>query len=155
MAAAAWLRQRAPGLKTRVVNVVDLMALYSPGEHPHGMTDDRFADLFTRDADVVFAFHGYAGAVHQLLHGRPNPTRFHVRGYREEGTTTTPFDMVVLNETSRFHLAAEALKRARRPPADADLLIDECAAILKRHRAYVREHLEDLPEIRDWTWPAA
>ncbi|HVT06037.1 MAG TPA: phosphoketolase family protein [Polyangia bacterium] len=155
MAAAAWLRQRAPGLKTRVVNVVDLMALYAPGEHPHGMTDDRFAELFTRDAEVVFAFHGYAGAVHQLLHGRPNPTRFHVRGYREEGTTTTPFDMVVLNETSRFHLAAEALKRARRPPPDADLLIDECAAVLKRHRAYVREQLEDLPEIRDWTWPAS
>ncbi len=154
MAAAAWLRQRAPGLKTRVVNVVDLMALYAPGEHPHGMTDDRFADLFARDAEVVFAFHGYAGAVHQLLHRRPNPTRFHVRGYREEGTTTTPFDMVVLNETSRFHLAAEALRRARRPPSDADLLIDECAAILKRHRAYVREHLEDLPEIRDWTWPS-
>jgi xylulose-5-phosphate/fructose-6-phosphate phosphoketolase len=155
MAAAAWLRQRAPGLKTRVVNIVDLMALYSPGEHPHGMTDDRFAEVFTRDADVVFSFHGYAGAVHQLLHGRPNPTRFHVRGYREEGTTTTPFDMVVLNETSRFHLAAEALRRARHPPSDGDLLIDECAAILKRHRAYVREHLEDLPEIRDWTWPAA
>ncbi|MFL5303727.1 MAG: phosphoketolase [Polyangia bacterium] len=155
MAAAAWLRQRAPGLKTRVVNVVDLMGLYSPDEHPHGMTDDRFAGLFTHDTDVVFAFHGYAGAVHQVLHGRPNPTRFHVRGYREEGTTTTPFDMVVLNGMSRFHLAAEALKRARRPPADADLLIDECTAILKRHRAYVREHLEDLPEIRDWTWPAA
>ncbi|HXU61408.1 MAG TPA: phosphoketolase family protein [Polyangia bacterium] len=153
LAAAAWLRQRAPGLKTRVVNVVDLMGLFSPGEHPHGMSDDRFADLFTRDVDVVFSFHGYAGAVHQGLHGRPNPTRFHVRGYREEGTTTTPFDMVVLNETSRFHLAAEALKRARRPPADADLLIDECAAILKKHRAYVREYLEDMPEIRDWTWP--
>jgi xylulose-5-phosphate/fructose-6-phosphate phosphoketolase len=154
MAAAAWLRQRAPTLKTRVVNVVDLMGLFSPGEHPHGMSHDRFVDLFTPDAEVVFAFHGYAGAVHQSLHGRSNPTRFHVRGYREEGTTTTPFDMVVLNQTSRFHLAAEALRRARRPPADADLLIDECAAILKRHRAYVREHLEDMPEIRDWTWPA-
>ncbi len=154
LAAAAWLRQRAPGLKTRVVNVVDLMGLYAPSEHPHGMSDDRFAELFTRDADVVFSFHGYAGAVHQVLHGRPNPTRFHVRGYREEGTTTTPFDMVVLNGTSRFHLASEALRRARRPPADADLLIDECTAILKRHRSYVREHLEDMPEIRDWTWPA-
>jgi xylulose-5-phosphate/fructose-6-phosphate phosphoketolase len=75
-----------------------------------------------------------------------------VRGYREEGTTTTPFDMVVLNETSRFHLVIEALRRARRPPADADLLIDECRAILKRHRAYVREHFEDMPEIRSWTW---
>jgi len=153
MAAAAWLRQRAPTVKTRVVNVVDLMALCAPGEHPHGMPDERFTELFTRDADVVFAFHGYAGAVHQILHGRPHPTRFHVRGYREEGTTTTPFDMVVLNETSRFHLAAEALRRAHRPPSNASLLIDECGAILKRHRAYVREHLEDMPEIRDWTWP--
>jgi len=153
MAAAAWLRQRAPGLKTRVVNVVDLMALSSPSEHPHGMSNDRFTELFTGAVDVVFAFHGYAGAVHQILHGRPNPTRFHVRGYREEGTTTTPFDMVVLNETSRFHLAIEALKRARQPPADADLLIDECTGVLRRHHAYVREHLEDMPEIRDWTWP--
>jgi xylulose-5-phosphate/fructose-6-phosphate phosphoketolase len=153
LAATAWLRERAPGLKTRVVNVVDLMGLFAPSEHPHGMSEDRFTELFTRDVDVVFAFHGYAGAVHQILHGRPNPTRFHVRGYREEGTTTTPFDMVVLNETSRFHLVIEVLKRARRPPADADLLIDECRAILRRHRAYVREHLEDMPEIRDWKWP--
>ena len=152
LAAAWWLRQKAPELRVRVVNVVDLMSLFSPEEHPHGMTDDRFASMFTADTDVVFAFHGYAGAVHYLLHGRPAPARFHVRGYREEGTTTTPFDMVVLNQTSRFHLAAEALRRARRPPPQADLLIDECAAILKKHRAYVREHFEDLPEIRDWTW---
>jgi xylulose-5-phosphate/fructose-6-phosphate phosphoketolase len=152
LAAAWWLRQKAPELRVRVVNVVDLMSLFSPEEHPHGMTDDRFASMFTADTDVVFAFHGYAGAVHYLLHGRPAPARFHVRGYREEGTTTTPFDMVVLNRTSRFHLAAEALRRARRPPPQADLLIDECAAILKKHSAYVREHFEDLPEIRDWTW---
>jgi xylulose-5-phosphate/fructose-6-phosphate phosphoketolase len=152
LAAAWWLRQKAPELRVRVVNVVDLMSLFSPEQHPHGMTDDRFASMFTADTDVVFAFHGYAGAVHYLLHGRPAPARFHVRGYREEGTTTTPFDMVVLNQTSRFHLAAEALRRARRPPRQADLLIDECAAILKKHRAYVREHFEDLPEIRDWTW---
>ena len=155
LAAAWWLRRKAPGLKLRVVNIVDLMALFVPSEHPHGMTDDRFAELFTRDVDVVFAFHGYPGAVHQLIHGRPNPARFHVRGYREEGTTTTPFDMVVLNETSRFHLVIEALRRARRPPPDADLLIDECRAILTRHRAYVREQFEDLPEIRDWTWTSS
>jgi xylulose-5-phosphate/fructose-6-phosphate phosphoketolase len=152
MAAAWWLRRKAPGLKVRVINIVDLMALIAPSEHPHGMTEDRFVELFTRDVDVVFAFHGYPGAVHQILHGRPNPTRFHVRGYREEGTTTTPFDMVVLNETSRFHLAIEALRRARRPPPEADLLIDECRAILTHHRAYVRQHFEDMPEIRDWTW---
>ena len=152
LAAAWWLRKNAPELGVRVVNVVDLMSLFSPAEHPHGMTEGKFTDLFTKDIDVVFAFHGYPGAVHQLLHGRPNPARFHVRGYREEGTTTTPFDMVVLNQTSRFHLAIEALRRARRPPARADLLADECREMLKKHSAYVREHFEDMPEIRDFTW---
>ncbi|HEY2513697.1 MAG TPA: phosphoketolase family protein, partial [Polyangiaceae bacterium] len=112
VAAAWWLRKNVPDLKVRVVNVVDLMGLFSPEEHPHGMSDERFVQLFTQQQDVVFAFHGYAGAVHALLHGRPMASRFHVRGYKEEGTTTTPFDMVVLNETSRFHLAMEALKRA-------------------------------------------
>ncbi|WP_394821667.1 phosphoketolase [Pendulispora albinea] len=152
MAAAAWLREKAPGMNVRVVNLVDLMALASPEEHPHGMPDDRFIELFTEGEHVVFAFHGYPGAVHQLLHGRPQAARFHVRGYREEGTTTTPFDMVVLNRTSRFHLAMEALRRARRPPEHAELLIDECTAILKRHSSYVREHFQDMPEIRSWTW---
>ncbi len=153
VAAAALLRREAPDLRVRVVNVVDLMALFSPAEHPHGMTHDRFVDLFTADTDVVFAFHGYAGAIHQVLHGRPEPSRFHVRGYREEGTTTTPFDMVVLNETSRFHLALEALRRVRRRPEHAEALEHSCRDILKRHSAYVREHFEDMPEIRDWTWP--
>jgi xylulose-5-phosphate/fructose-6-phosphate phosphoketolase len=154
LAAAWWLRQKAPGLRVRVVNVVDLMTLFAPAAHPHAMSEDRFAEMFTRDAHVVFAFHGYPGAVHMLLHGRPNPQRFHVRGYNEEGTTTTPFDMVVLNETSRFHLAMEALKRARRRPDNADLLIDECRQTLRRHTAYVREHFEDMPEIQDWVWTA-
>ncbi len=154
MAAAWWLRKKAPELRVRVVNVVDLMALFSPSQHPHGMTQERFTELFTEKTHVVFAFHGYPGAVHQLLHGRPAAERFHVRGYREEGTTTTPFDMVVLNETSRFHLVIEALRRAKRPPANAALLIDECHAILKKHAAYVREHFEDLPEITAWRWNA-
>ncbi len=153
MAAASWLRARAPDLRVRVVNVVDLMSLFSPSDHPHGMNADRFEELFTKDKDVIFAFHGYAGGVHQLLHGRPDPSRFHVRGYREEGTTTTPFDMVVLNQTSRYHLVIEALKRARRVPEHADLLVDECRSMLKKHTAYVCEHFEDLPEIRDWKWP--
>jgi xylulose-5-phosphate/fructose-6-phosphate phosphoketolase len=152
LAAAWWLRRKAPELRVRVVNVVDLMALFSPAAHPHGMTEDRFVELFTADRDVVFAFHGYPGAVHQLLHGRPNPHRFHVRGYREEGTTTTPFDMVVLNETSRFHLVIEALKRAARAPSGSDLLTDECRDVLKKHHSYVREHFEDLPEVRDFKW---
>ncbi|RYE91524.1 MAG: phosphoketolase family protein, partial [Myxococcales bacterium] len=106
MAAVDWLRRHAPSLRLRVVNVVDLMTLAAREEHPHGMDPDRFAELFTPDCPVVFAFHGYAGAVHQLLHGRPEARRFHVRGFREEGTTTTPFDMVVLNGMSRFHLAS-------------------------------------------------
>ncbi len=155
IAAAWWLRKYAPGLHVRVVNVVDLMGLFSPSEHPHGMPEDRFSELFTADVHVVFAFHGYPGLLHQLLHGRPHAQRFHVRGYREEGTTTTPFDMVVLNQVSRFHLVIEALRRARRPPDNADLLIDGCLAILKQHRAYVREQLEDMPAIRDWTWASA
>ena len=152
IAAAAWLREHAPGLSVRVVNVVDLMTLMAPGEHPHAMGARAFEALFTDETDVVFAFHGYAGAVHQFVHGRPNAGRFHVRGYREEGTTTTPFDMVVLNHMSRYHLCIAALRRARRPPADAAALTERCNAALERHREYVREHMEDMPEIRDWVW---
>jgi xylulose-5-phosphate/fructose-6-phosphate phosphoketolase len=155
VAASDWLRKNAPGLRLRVVNVVDLMALSTPEAHPHGMRDELFAELFTRDVDVIFAFHGYPGAIHLLLHGRPNAARFHVRGYREEGTTTTPFDMVVLNGMSRYHLAIEALRRARRPPANAAQLIEQCEQQLRRHRQYVEENLEDLPEISSWTWTAA
>ncbi|HEX4423329.1 MAG TPA: hypothetical protein VH165_35710, partial [Kofleriaceae bacterium] len=154
LAAAAWLAEHAPELRVRVVNVVDLMSLFSPREHPHGMSDERFAALFTRNIDVCFSFHGYASAIHQLLHARPNASRFHVRGYKEEGTTTTPFDMVVLNETSRFHIAMDAIRRARRPLPDAEALTAACRELLARHRAYVTTQFEDLPEIRDWTWPA-
>ena len=152
VAAAHWLQQKAPDLKIRVVNVVDLFAIADQTEHPHGMPEDQFVQIFTADAHVVFAFHGYANAVHGLLHGRSNASRFHVRGYREEGTTTAPFDMVVLNRMSRFHLVIEALRRARRRPENADQLIDECEASLRRHTAYIKQYLEDLPEIRDWTW---
>ncbi len=152
LAAADLLREHVPDLAVRVVNVMDLMALFSPSAHPHGMDDDRFLDLFTLDRDVVFAFHGYPSAVHHALHGRPNAARFHVRGYQEEGTTTTPFDMVVRNATSRYHLCLEALRRARRSPAGAESLVSYCNAQLKRHRGYIVEHFEDLPEIRDWRW---
>jgi xylulose-5-phosphate/fructose-6-phosphate phosphoketolase len=155
VAAAAWLREKAPELRVRVVNVVDLMSLFGPSEHPHAMSEAQFAELFTEDRDVVFAFHGYPGGIHQLIHGRPHTQRFHVRGYREEGTTTTPFDMVVLNETSRFHLAMEALKRSRRPIERAPRLIEECLETLQRHTAYVRQHFEDMPMIRDFAWEGA
>ncbi len=153
LAAAAWLRTHAPELRFRVVNVVDLMRLFSPREHPHGMTEAAFVELFTRDVDVCFSFHGYAGAIHQLLHARPHASRFHVRGYKEEGTTTTPFDMVVVNETSRYHIAMDAIRRSRRPLHDAKELTAVCAETLARHAAHVVEHFEDLPEIRDWSWP--
>jgi xylulose-5-phosphate/fructose-6-phosphate phosphoketolase len=154
MAAAAWLRERAPSMRVRVVNVVDLMTLYSPREHPHGMTDALFTELFTRDAHVCFSFHGYASAIHQLLHARPCAERFHVRGYKEEGTTTTPFDMVVLNETSRYHIVMDALRRTRNAPSNAAALTEECVRTLARHKAYIAENLDDLPEISGWKWPA-
>ena len=152
IAAAWWLQEHAPDVRVRVVNVVDLMSMFAPDKHPHGMSNVRFEELFTASTHVVFAFHGYPGAVHAIVHGRPQEDRFHVRGYNEEGTTTTPFDMVVLNETSRYHLAMEALKRARRRPANLEACMDECRRMLTMHHAYVREHFEDLPEVRDWTW---
>ena len=139
-------------MRVRVVNVVDLMKLFSPREHPHGMAESEFTDLFTRDTHVVFSFHGYPGAIHQLLHARPHAERFHVRGYEEEGSTTTPFQMVVLNETSRYHLAMDAIRRSRRPLSNAKELTDACLAMLARQAAYVAERLEDLPEIAEWSW---
>src|SRR5690606_12143311 len=113
--AAAWiLKRELPDLKVRLVNVIDLMALSPLAYHPHGMSDELFLTLFTEDTPVVFAFHGYVRIIHDLVHGRPDPARFHVRGFMEEGTTTTPFDMVVLNQMSRYHLAMEAVKRVPR-----------------------------------------
>jgi xylulose-5-phosphate/fructose-6-phosphate phosphoketolase len=152
VAAAWWLRRRAPELKVRVVNVADLMTLFPPDVHPHGMDEALFANTFTLDAHVVFAFHGYQRAIHQIIHGRPHAERFHVRGFNEEGTTTTPFDMVVRNGMSRYHLCIEALRRAGGRLARSQALIDECSAILERHRLYCRDYLEDMPEVRDWVW---
>ncbi|HKS90759.1 MAG TPA: hypothetical protein VJQ83_02430, partial [Tepidiformaceae bacterium] len=152
MAAVAWLRDHVPDLKVRVVNVVDLMTLFLPDIHPHGMSARRFEELFTNDCPVVFAFHGYQRAIHEIVHGRPNTDRFHVRGFREQGTTTTPFDMVILNGMSRFHLAAEALRRTRGISAAA--LIKQCEQSIAEAGEYSREHFEDQPEIRNWTWDA-
>ena len=150
VAAAQILRDRLPTLRTRVVNVVDLMSLPRPVDHPHGMEDTLFRELFTDHVDVVFAFHGYPGAIHQLVHGRPDADRFHVRGFIEEGTTTTPFDMVVRNRASRFHLVIDAINNARRTPAGAAELKAWCHERLAEHEAYVVEHLEDMPDVRDW-----
>jgi xylulose-5-phosphate/fructose-6-phosphate phosphoketolase len=151
VAAAAILRERLPHLKVRVVNVVDLMSLTRRRDHPHGMDDTLFRELFTDTVDVVFSFHGYPGAVHQLVHGRPDADRFHVRGFIEEGTTTTPFDMVVRNRASRFHLVMDAINNAGRTPEGSFELKAWCEAKLAEHQNYVIEHFEDLPEVRDWS----
>jgi xylulose-5-phosphate/fructose-6-phosphate phosphoketolase len=149
--AAAWLlRKHAPSLKVRVVNVVDLMCLFSPGIHPHGLEEAKFLELFTADKPVVFAFHGYQRAIHAIIHGRTDTERFHVRGFMEEGTTTTPFDMVVRNQMSRFHLCIEALRRSAYTQAGP--VVEWCKEMLARHQTYTREHFEDLPEVRDWKW---
>ena len=152
MAALDLLRQHVPALRLRVVNVVDLMALQSPDGHPDALPPERFAALFGTDTHVVFTFHGYPSLVHQFLHGRPNPERFHVHGFNEEGTTTTPFDMTVLNGLDRYHLALNALSRAPRPDAPAARTFLE--ARLTAHRAYVTTHGDDLPEVANWRWNA-
>jgi xylulose-5-phosphate/fructose-6-phosphate phosphoketolase len=152
VAAAELLRDRVPDLRVRVVNVVDLMTLLPANDHPHGTDQVAFNQLFTPDRHVVFAFHGYPRAIHFLVHGQGRQDRFHVRGYKEEGTTTTPFDMVVRNDVSRYQLALQALRRARRRPDGADALEEHCRAQLAAHELYIAEHLQDLPEVRDWTW---
>ena len=152
VAAADWLRKHIPELKVRVVNVVDLMRLYTPNLHPHGMDEAKFVEQFTEAQPVVFAFHGYQRAVHELIHGRTNPERFHVRGFNEEGTTTTPFDMVVLNSMSRYHLCILAMQHATRLKDLTAPLIAECNAMLDKHHTYVRANLQDMPEVRDWVW---
>ncbi len=153
--AASWLLQKhVPGIKVRVVNVVDLMSLMHPTDHPHGMDTMSFDELFTRDAPVVFAFHNNRWLIHTLVHGRANEARFHVRGYIDKGTTTTPFDMVVLNEMSRYHLALDALKHIPRLRLQAAEAIALFGRKLNEHYDYIREHLEDMPEIRNWQWTA-
>jgi len=152
VAAAWWLRRVAPDLRIRVVNVIDLMSLYAPSIHPHGMDDRRFMELFTHDKPVIFGFHGYQYALHQVIHRRPDPARFHVRGFNEQGTTTTPFDMVVLNEMSRFHLAILALEFSPIAEARRDSLIAEFRQRIDEAVQYSREHFDDPAEIRDWVW---
>jgi xylulose-5-phosphate/fructose-6-phosphate phosphoketolase len=152
LAAADLLRQHLPDLRVRVINVVDLMRLQPAGEHPHGLTDPEFDALFTTDRPVVFAYHGYPWLIHRLTYRRTNHRNLHVRGYKEEGTTTTPFDMVVMNDMDRFHLVMDVIDRvpglARRAAVVRQSMVDKRLA----HRAYVREHGEDLPEVRDWVW---
>jgi xylulose-5-phosphate/fructose-6-phosphate phosphoketolase len=152
VAAAWWLRRHVPDLRVRVVNVVDLTALFPSDVHPHGLPEPRFVEMFTADKPVVFAFHGYQRALHAVVHGRTRAERFHVRGFNEQGTTTTPFDMVVLNQISRYHLAMMALHRVPRMHDRAPALIKQCESAIDAAVDYARHHYEDPPEIQNWVW---
>jgi xylulose-5-phosphate/fructose-6-phosphate phosphoketolase len=154
VAAAALLREHLPELKVRVVNVVDLMRLEPDTEHPHGLPDREFDSLFTSDRPVIFAYHGYPSLIHRLTYSRANHDNFHVRGYQEEGTTTTPFDMVMLNELDRFHLVIDVIDRVPGLGEEQAALRQEMVDSRLRCREWTREHGEDHPEIRDWTWVA-
>ncbi|MDP9759269.1 MULTISPECIES: phosphoketolase family protein [Agrobacterium] len=152
LAAVTLLRQAIPELKIRVVNVVDLMTLQSQEQHPHGLSDEEFDRLFTTDRPVIFAYHGYPYLIHRLTYKRTNHQNIHVRGFIEEGTTTTPFDMTVLNELDRFHLALSAIDRVPGLRNKAAGVVGMLEAKLAEHTRYVREYGEDMPEIRNWTW---
>ena len=152
LAAVSLLRERAPELKIRVINVVDLMRLQPAAAHPHGLSDRDFDALFTTDKPVVFAFHGYPWLIHRLTYRRTNHANLHVRGYKEEGTTTTPFDMAVRNQIDRFHLAADVFDRVPKLSATAAQAKQALRDRLVEHTRYVEEHGDDLPEIRDWRW---
>ncbi|HEU5065196.1 MAG TPA: phosphoketolase family protein [Gaiellaceae bacterium] len=154
LAAAAILREQLPDLKVRVVNVVDLMRLQPESEHPHGLSDTEFDSLFTKDRPIVFAYHGYPWLIHRLTYRRANHDNLHVRGYKEEGTTTTPFDMVMLNDLDRFHLVIDVIDRVPGLSAKAAGLRQDMVEERLRSRAYTREHGEDEPAVRDWTWPS-
>lgn len=153
LAAADLLRQYLPDLRVRVVNVVDLMKLQSPSEHPHGLPDAEFDAIFTADKPIIFAYHGYPWLIHRLTYRRTNHDNLHARGYKEEGTTTTPFDMVVMNDMDRYKLVMDVIDRvpglATRAAVVRQQMVDKRAV----HHRYVREHGEDMPEVRDWTWP--
>jgi xylulose-5-phosphate/fructose-6-phosphate phosphoketolase len=153
VAAAAILRERLPDLRVRVVNVVDLMRLQPESEHPHGLSDSEFDSLFTTSRPIVFAYHGYPWLIHRLTYRRRNHGNLHVRGYKEEGTTTTPFDMVMLNDLDRFHIAIDVIDRVPKLGERAAPLRQELVDTRLRARAWTREHGDDQPEIRDWTWP--
>jgi xylulose-5-phosphate/fructose-6-phosphate phosphoketolase len=155
LAAVALLRQHLPDLKVRVVNVVDLMKLQPQSEHPHGLSDDDFDSLFTRDKPVIFAFHAYPWLIHRLTYRRRNHANLHVRGYKEEGTITTAFDMTVLNDLDRFHLVIDVVNRVPHLGSRGAYLKQRLQDKLVEHKQYIDRFGEDLPEIRNWTWPGA
>jgi xylulose-5-phosphate/fructose-6-phosphate phosphoketolase len=152
LAAADLLRQNLPGLKVRVVNVVDLMRLQPDSEHPHGLPDREFDALFTRDKPVIFAYHGYPWLIHRLTYSRTNHAHLHVRGFKERGTTTTPFDMVMLNDLDRFHLVIDVIDRVDGLASRAAMLRQRMVDARLAARIYTREHGEDDPKIAGWTW---
>jgi xylulose-5-phosphate/fructose-6-phosphate phosphoketolase len=153
LAATDLLRKHLPDLKVRVVNVVDLMKLQPDTEHPHGLSDPEFDALFTENRPVIFAYHGYPWLIHRLAYRRKNHKNIHVRGYKEEGTTTTPFDMVMLNDLDRFHLVMDVIDRVPGLGSRAAHIRQKMIDERLRHRQYTRDHGEDEPDVRDWTWP--
>jgi xylulose-5-phosphate/fructose-6-phosphate phosphoketolase len=155
LAAASILGKHLPDLKIRVVNVLDLMTLQPASEHPHGLHDDDFDAIFTTSKPVIFAYHGYPWLIHRLAYRRANHDNLHVHGYREEGTTTTPFDMVVRNNMDRFQLAIDTMRRVPRMKVTADPVIQMLESKLVEHKQYIAEHGEDLPEVANWRWGRA
>ena len=153
LAAADLLRQHFPDIKLRVVNVVDLMTLQSPSEHPHGLSDREFDSMFSADIPVIFAYHGYPWLIHRLTYRRAGHDNFHVRGYKEEGTTTTPFDMTVLNDLDRYHLAGDVVDRVPRLRNTGAHFMQLLRNKLVEHTQYIRQHGDDMPEVKDWIWP--
>ena len=154
LAAVALLREHVPDLKVRVINVVDLMTLQPKEEHPHGLSDKDFDTLFTTDKPIIFAYHGYPWLIHRLTYRRTNHRNLHVRGYKEEGTTTTPFDMVVRNDLDRFHLVADVIDRVPTLGYMAAYAKQAVRDRLIEHKQYIASHGEDMPEIRNWKWPS-
>ena len=152
LAAVDILRNKIPDIKIRVVNVVDLMTLQPSEEHPHGLKDRDFDDIFTTDKPIIFAYHGYPWLIHRLTYRRTNHKNLHVRGYKEEGTTTTPFDMVVMNDLDRFHLVADVVERVARLRPHAAYVKQHVRDKLIAHKEYIRQYGEDMPEIRNWQW---
>jgi xylulose-5-phosphate/fructose-6-phosphate phosphoketolase len=155
LAAVSILNERMPHLKIRVVNVVDLMKLQSESEHPHGLGDRDFDQLFTKKKPIIFAFHGYPWLIHRLTYRRTNHKNLHVRGYKEEGTITTAFDMTVLNDMDRFHLVMDVIDRVPGLSATGAYLKRELHDRLIEHRRYIHQHGEDMPDIRNWKWKGA
>jgi len=155
LAAVELLRRHAPDLKIRVINIVNLMKLQPPSEHPHGLSDHDFDALFTTDKPIVFAFHGYPWLIHRLTYRRTGHCNLHVRGYKEEGTTSTPFDMCVLNEIDRFHLVSDVIDRVPKLGARAARAKQAIRDKLIEHKEFIARHGDDMPEITGWTWGGA